>query len=236
MVWFEDTGGRAEVWAEIVFIPGDGPGTTPPAHAAVRRRSRVRLAVRERLEAARPCGSSACETISRICVPTSRAPRNAMVTEPTVSAGPRRGDCWSLPSRGRPSGHDNRVAFANYIMSWGSSNSAVVCLDPRLSKTRAGGRFRIVSVHPERSRRSSGSSGVRASAGPRADGADRTARVVRPQRAGRDPAGLRGHRLQHRLGGGQRRPDDGAAAAPVAAEVGPRRNSSPCGGARSEAR
>lgn len=28
MVWFEDTGGRAEVWAEIVFIPGDGPGTT----------------------------------------------------------------------------------------------------------------------------------------------------------------------------------------------------------------
>ena len=28
MVWFEDTGGRAEVWAEIVFIPGDRPGTT----------------------------------------------------------------------------------------------------------------------------------------------------------------------------------------------------------------
>ena len=28
MVWFEDTGGRAEVWAEIVFIPGDTPGTT----------------------------------------------------------------------------------------------------------------------------------------------------------------------------------------------------------------
>lgn len=28
MVWFEDTGGRAEVWAEIVFAPGDRPGTT----------------------------------------------------------------------------------------------------------------------------------------------------------------------------------------------------------------
>lgn len=28
MVWFEDTGGRAEVWAELVFIPGDRPGTT----------------------------------------------------------------------------------------------------------------------------------------------------------------------------------------------------------------
>ncbi|MDB4957121.1 MAG: hypothetical protein JWO36_4690 [Myxococcales bacterium] len=28
MVWFEDTGGSAEVWAEIVFIPGDRPGTT----------------------------------------------------------------------------------------------------------------------------------------------------------------------------------------------------------------
>jgi hypothetical protein len=28
MVWFEDTGGRAEVWAEIVFGPGDVPGTT----------------------------------------------------------------------------------------------------------------------------------------------------------------------------------------------------------------
>ncbi len=28
MVWFEDTGGHAEVWAEIVFVPGDRPGTT----------------------------------------------------------------------------------------------------------------------------------------------------------------------------------------------------------------
>ncbi len=28
MVWFEDTGGRAEVWAEITFLPGDLPGTT----------------------------------------------------------------------------------------------------------------------------------------------------------------------------------------------------------------
>lgn len=28
MVWFEDTGGRAEVWAEIVFLPGELPGTT----------------------------------------------------------------------------------------------------------------------------------------------------------------------------------------------------------------
>ena len=28
LVWFEDTGGRATVWAEIVFIPGDRPGTT----------------------------------------------------------------------------------------------------------------------------------------------------------------------------------------------------------------
>jgi hypothetical protein len=28
MVWFEDTGGRAEVWAEIVFAPGAEPGTT----------------------------------------------------------------------------------------------------------------------------------------------------------------------------------------------------------------
>jgi hypothetical protein len=28
MIWFEDTGGRAEVWAEIVFIPGDKAGTT----------------------------------------------------------------------------------------------------------------------------------------------------------------------------------------------------------------
>jgi len=28
MVWFEDTGGRAEVWAELVFLPGDRPGTT----------------------------------------------------------------------------------------------------------------------------------------------------------------------------------------------------------------
>jgi len=28
LVWFEDTGGRAEVWAEIVFLPGDRPGTS----------------------------------------------------------------------------------------------------------------------------------------------------------------------------------------------------------------
>jgi carbon monoxide dehydrogenase subunit G len=28
LVWFEDTGGRAEVWAEIVFLPGDQHGTT----------------------------------------------------------------------------------------------------------------------------------------------------------------------------------------------------------------
>jgi hypothetical protein len=28
MVWFEETGGSVEVWAEIVFIPGDKPGTT----------------------------------------------------------------------------------------------------------------------------------------------------------------------------------------------------------------
>lgn len=28
MVWFEDTGGRAEVWAEIMFLPGDHPGMT----------------------------------------------------------------------------------------------------------------------------------------------------------------------------------------------------------------
>jgi hypothetical protein len=28
MIWFEDTGGRAQVWAEIVFLPGDRPGTT----------------------------------------------------------------------------------------------------------------------------------------------------------------------------------------------------------------
>lgn len=27
-VWFEDTGGRAEVWVEILFAPGDRPGTT----------------------------------------------------------------------------------------------------------------------------------------------------------------------------------------------------------------
>jgi len=27
MVWFEDTGGRAEVWAEIVFVPGPVAGT-----------------------------------------------------------------------------------------------------------------------------------------------------------------------------------------------------------------
>ena len=28
MIWFEDTGGRAEVWAEIVFVPGEKAGTT----------------------------------------------------------------------------------------------------------------------------------------------------------------------------------------------------------------
>jgi hypothetical protein len=28
MVWFEDTGGRAEVWAEIVFLPAATPGMT----------------------------------------------------------------------------------------------------------------------------------------------------------------------------------------------------------------
>jgi hypothetical protein len=28
LVWFEDTGGRAEVWVEISFLPGDRPGTT----------------------------------------------------------------------------------------------------------------------------------------------------------------------------------------------------------------
>jgi hypothetical protein len=28
MVWFEDTGGRAEVWVEISFLAGDRPGTT----------------------------------------------------------------------------------------------------------------------------------------------------------------------------------------------------------------
>lgn len=39
MVWFEDTGGRAEVWAEIVFMPGYSPGTT-------RVRSRVYADVR----------------------------------------------------------------------------------------------------------------------------------------------------------------------------------------------
>jgi hypothetical protein len=27
-LWFEDTGGRAEVWAEIAFTPGPVPGTT----------------------------------------------------------------------------------------------------------------------------------------------------------------------------------------------------------------
>jgi hypothetical protein len=27
-LWFEDTGGRAEVWAETAFAPGDRPGTT----------------------------------------------------------------------------------------------------------------------------------------------------------------------------------------------------------------
>lgn len=27
-VWFEDTGGRAEVWVEIAFLPGAQPGTT----------------------------------------------------------------------------------------------------------------------------------------------------------------------------------------------------------------
>ncbi len=27
-LWFEDTGGRAEVWAEIVFYPGIIPGTS----------------------------------------------------------------------------------------------------------------------------------------------------------------------------------------------------------------
>jgi hypothetical protein len=28
LVWFEDTGGRAQVWVEIWFFPGDRPGTT----------------------------------------------------------------------------------------------------------------------------------------------------------------------------------------------------------------
>jgi hypothetical protein len=28
LVWFEDTGGRAQVWVEIVFFPGERPGTT----------------------------------------------------------------------------------------------------------------------------------------------------------------------------------------------------------------
>ncbi len=28
MIWFEDTGGKAEVWAEIVFVPGAQAGTT----------------------------------------------------------------------------------------------------------------------------------------------------------------------------------------------------------------
>jgi hypothetical protein len=28
LVWFEDTGGRAEVWVEIMFLPGERPGTT----------------------------------------------------------------------------------------------------------------------------------------------------------------------------------------------------------------
>ena len=28
VVWFEDTGGVAVVWAEIAFAPGDAPGTT----------------------------------------------------------------------------------------------------------------------------------------------------------------------------------------------------------------
>lgn len=28
MVWFEDTGGKAKVWAEIVFVAGDKAGTT----------------------------------------------------------------------------------------------------------------------------------------------------------------------------------------------------------------
>src|SRR4029077_20084425 len=27
-IWFEDTGGRATVWAEIAFLPGAAPGTT----------------------------------------------------------------------------------------------------------------------------------------------------------------------------------------------------------------
>jgi hypothetical protein len=28
MVWFEDTGGHAEVWVETVFVPGTDPNTT----------------------------------------------------------------------------------------------------------------------------------------------------------------------------------------------------------------
>ncbi|MDB4957278.1 MAG: hypothetical protein JWO36_4847 [Myxococcales bacterium] len=28
MIFFEDTGGRADVWAEIMFVPGDKEGTT----------------------------------------------------------------------------------------------------------------------------------------------------------------------------------------------------------------
>jgi hypothetical protein len=28
MIWFEDTNGRAEVWVETMFIPGEQPGTT----------------------------------------------------------------------------------------------------------------------------------------------------------------------------------------------------------------
>jgi len=28
LVWFEDTGGRAEVWVEIMFLSGNRPGTT----------------------------------------------------------------------------------------------------------------------------------------------------------------------------------------------------------------
>ena len=48
MIWFEDTGGRAEVWAEIVFVPGEKAGTTRVHYARLRERARRDRPVRQR--------------------------------------------------------------------------------------------------------------------------------------------------------------------------------------------
>ncbi len=65
MVWFEDTGGRAEVWVEIVFAPGDRFGTTRVHSRLFCRRSRHRVARHDEWQASAAAALAAAKNESR---------------------------------------------------------------------------------------------------------------------------------------------------------------------------